>query len=207
MPEKLERLGQVTSASVLKCTGKNWDQWVGLLNKAGAEKMSHKEIVAYLKKKYKLSIWWQQGVTTGYEIAIGRKSVGYSESAGYSTVASKTFPLSNKEIWSLLLSPEGLSCWLKPFSDFDFQKGQQYEAEGGVYGEVRTLKKFVRVRMAWTEAEWVKPSILQIYIIPRTSKKAVLVFQHEKLPDGRMRIKMRDLWKKVLIDLADVVKD
>lgn len=202
MAAKIEKLGQVTTTSVLKCTGKNWDQWINLLNKAGANQWSHKEIVAYLKKKYKLTVWWQQGVTQGYELAIGKRIEGYSPSSGFATTASKTMPLSAKSVWELLLSETGLSCWLKPFAAFDFHKGQQYEAEGGVYGEVRTFKKNVRVRMTWTEAEWEKPSILQIYIISRPKNKSMLIFTHEKLPNGRVRLKMREHWKSVLGQLA-----
>src|SRR5688572_1797323 len=78
MAAEIEKIGKVKSESVLKCTGKSWAQWIAILEKAGARWMTHKEIVAFLKK-YKLSQWWQQGVATGYEMHIGRKAEGRNE--------------------------------------------------------------------------------------------------------------------------------
>jgi len=202
MQEKFEKLGMVTTASVLKCTGKNWDQWVALLEKAGAARWERKEIVAFLKKKYKLSPWWQQGVTHGYELAVGRRIEGHSPSAGFALTATKTMPIPVRAVWELLLSDRGLACWLQPMGDFDFAKGVQYEAVGGVYGEVRTFKKNLRVRMTWTESDWEKHSVLQIYMVARPKGKSILIFSHEKLPNGRWRLKMREHWKKVLSELA-----
>ncbi len=104
-----EKVGRVSSASVLKCTGKSWDQWVELLNNQGAANWTHKEIVAFLKKKYKLGPWWQQGVTSGYEIAIGRKVEGRNDKGEYSIAANRTVPADVKVLWKFLLSEKGLS--------------------------------------------------------------------------------------------------
>jgi uncharacterized protein YndB with AHSA1/START domain len=206
MKHKIEKLGIVSTASVFKCTGRHWDEWVHLLNKHGAKNLDHKEIVSLLKKKYKLTPWWQQGVTTGYEMALGKKIEGHSESGGFSTVATRTLSASKKQVWNFLTTPEALEVWLKPLSDFNFVKGHDYETLDGYFGRVRTLKIEERVRMSFQETEWDKPSILQIYLIARPKQKSVLIFQHGHLANGRLRLKFRDHWKQVLIDLQDKIK-
>lgn len=200
---KVEKVGRVSTESVFKCTGKHWDEWIKILNKAGAQKWVHKTIAAHLRQKYKLSPWWQQGVATGYEYATGMKAEGQGP-AGFATVATRTIPIPANEVWALLQSKKGLSCWLDPISDFSFKKGMVYETGDGVFGEVRTLKTKSKVRMTWAEIEWLKPSTLQIYIVPRKGGKSVLVFQQEKLPDGRVKNQMKEHWKKVLTKLAQL---
>jgi uncharacterized protein YndB with AHSA1/START domain len=201
----IEKIGKVSSASVEKCTGKNWERWVALLEKAGARGLEHREIVALLKKKYKLSPWWQQGVATGYEMHIGRKVEGRNAKGQYSTVASRTFALSNKELWKYLESEDGLAVWLKPLSSFRFAPGETFEVDGGIFGEVRTLRKAERMRLRWQDGDWPKPSVVNLAVIPRPGKKCILVFQHDQLPSERARAAMNAHWKKILIALLEAL--
>jgi len=48
-------------------TGKTWKQWFALLDKAGAQKLTHKAIVKYLSEKQNVGPWWCQMVTVTYE--------------------------------------------------------------------------------------------------------------------------------------------
>ncbi len=206
MAMKIEKIAKVSAQSVLKGTKKDWDAWIAILDKAGGRTLSHKELVALLKKKYKLSMWWQQGVATGYEIHIGRKAEGRNEKGEFSTMASRTLPIGAKAAWKLLNSGEGLALWLRPMSEFSLKPKAQYEIEGGIYGEVRTMKPAVRARMTWWDEDWPKPSVLNIYLIPHHAKKSILVFQHDKLPSERVRLKMRDHWKSVVDSIVDFLK-
>ena len=200
---KVEKIGRVSNASVLKCTGKTWDQWISILEKAGGRGLTHGEIVAILKKKYKLTVWWQQGVTTGFEMHIGRKLEGRNAKGEYSTVATKTLPISQSALWRYLESHEGQGVWLEPMADFRFGAGEQFEVAGGVFGEIRTLKKPERLRLRWNNEDWPKPSVLNIAVIPRPADKCVLVFQHDHLPSERAKTTMNGHWKKILAALKE----
>lgn len=200
---EIEKIGRVSSASVLKCTGKTWAQWIAVLEKAGARGLEHKEIAALLKKRFKLSAWWQQGVATGYEMHIGKKIEGRNAKGEYATVASKTLPLSQTGMWKFLETPRGLELWLKPLSDFYFHAGESFEIAGGIYGEVRTLKKPERLRLRWQNEDWPKPSVLNLIVIPRPGQKCVLVFQHDQLPSERAKTAMKNYWKKVLQNVGN----
>ena len=199
------KVGKVSTESVLKCTGKNWDQWIQILRKAGADHWEHRQIVSFLKTKYRLGPWWEQGVATGFELALGKKIEGYSKANGFSMTTSRTLHVGAPEVWKFLFSEKALSIWLSPLSEFIAKPGQTFENSSGIFGEIRTLKKNSRLRMTWTEAEWEKPSILQVHLVPKGKNKMILVFQQDKLPDGRLRMQMRRHWVQVLVDLIEAL--
>lgn len=81
----------------------------------------HGEITMLLKKEYKLSPWWQQGVAIAYELHHGKRIEGRNLKGEYSTVATKTLPMSSKKAWSYLTSETGMARWLRPFSAFPWE--------------------------------------------------------------------------------------
>lgn len=202
---KFPVVGKVSAASVQKGTNKTWDEWVELLDNLGARTWTHKEIVQLLKTKHRLSPWWQQGVATGFEIAIGRKIEGRNDKGEYSTVATKTFPIDQKSAWKKIISKTGIETWLQPLSQFEVKPKRTFETANGIFGEVRTMKAPFRIRMTWQDTDWEKPSAVMIYINPRPGKKCLVIFQHEKLANSRIKFQMRDHWKKVLADLRSVL--
>jgi uncharacterized protein YndB with AHSA1/START domain len=203
---KFPKVGRVSAESVAKGTGKNWDEWVRILTDAGAQNFSHKDIVQLLTKKYKLSLWWQQGVATGYEIAIGKKIEGRNDKGEYSMAATKTFPIDQKSAWKILTSKRGIDVWLRPLSQMEIKPKRTFETENGVFGEVRTLKAPHRIRIRWNDTDWEKPSSVMIVIIFRPAKKCVVAIQHEKLTSNRIKTQMREHWKNVLNELTSILK-
>lgn len=197
----IEKIGNVSTKSVHKHTGKHWNQWVPILEKAGARNWSHKEIAAFLSKKHKINYWWQHVVTTGYEVHIGRRAAGRDAKGHYSIIGTKTFYIDKKALWKLVTSPKGIAIWLTPMSDFKLQIKQVYEREDGVYGEIRTMKAGDRVRFTWQEGDWDKTTTVQMLVVGRANGTSILAFQHEKLKDGRLREPLRELWRQVLHEL------
>src|SRR4051812_34858442 len=102
MAKTTEKIGRVSAVSVHKGTGKDWDEWLKLLNQAGAKSWTHQEIVTFLKKKHKLSLWWQQGVTLGFELATGRRVEGQSLKGDYSVAITRSLPVSHRETWRFM---------------------------------------------------------------------------------------------------------
>lgn len=198
----LEKIGRVTSASVLKSTGKEWDAWVKILNLAGARHWTHGETAAFLAQKYKLSLWWQQGVAHGYQLAIGNRMEGRDLKGNYSTAASRTLKIDQKALWKFVTSKAGGAMWLKPLSPVAFIKGGAFETEDGFFGEIRTLKSPERLRLSWHHDEEEKATVLQVNMIDRPNKKSVLVIQHTELKDKRLRDEMCERWKKALAEIS-----
>ena len=202
-PVVIEKIGITKTESVMKHTNKNWDEWVEILSKVGAHQWAFKEIVAFLKKKYKLTPWWQYVITMGYEIHIGRRMEGQNQKGRYTVTATKTAPLGQKKLWTFLTSEEGLNIWLKPLSPVNFKAKTSFEVPGEIYGEIRTMKAPTRARLSWNDQDWDKTTFVQLYLAPRNKDKCLLAFQHENLMDARAKEKMRLYWKGVMDELAE----
>ncbi len=65
------KIAGVSSAAVEKATGKNWQQWLTLLDKLGCGDMAHKSIAELLRAQHQLDGWWAQMITVGYEQSRG----------------------------------------------------------------------------------------------------------------------------------------
>jgi uncharacterized protein YndB with AHSA1/START domain len=201
-----EKIGRVTSASVLKATGKGWAEWITLLDKAGARTWTHQEIVAFLKKRHKLGPWWQQWVTSGYESAIGRRVEGQNSKGEYHVTATKSLPLNVKKVWKILVSDAGQSIWLKPLYKGVIAVGNIFETGDGFFGEIRTLKKERRVRMTWQDPDWSHKTVVQVTLVPRTGEKSILVFDHLQIKDLKVQAKMRKRWRDSADELAKLIQ-
>lgn len=199
---KISLIGKTTSQSVEKHTGKTWDYWIAQLKKENAQALTHKEIVALLNTKYKIKNWWQQIVSTGFEIHIGRKKEGQNEKGEYQVTVTKSLPISQKDCWAFLASEEGLRIWLQPMSEFHLQKGESFEVIGGIYGEVRTIKAPEKVRMTWHDSDWPKKSVVQLYVAKQPKNKCIFIIMHEQLANPRIKEKQRAFWKERVSELA-----
>lgn len=202
---KIDKISITTAKSVEKHTGRDWNEWGELLNKQHAHNWTYQEISAYLAKKHKLSIFWRNIVANGYEVMIGRRLEGRSLKGDYSVTVVKTIYLDGSKLWKFMMSPAGVAIWLKPLSEVKIKPKVQFESEGGIFGEIRTMKAPERIRMTWQDTDWLKPTVVQILVIGRVKGKAMLVIQHEKLIDGRLKNQIRESWKQVCEDLKSAV--
>lgn len=199
-------VARTKDSSLRRATGKGWEQWQSLLNRAGASSWSHQKIVSYLHLKHHLTPWWQQIVAAGYEVLIGKRVEGQNLKGEYSLTVTKTLPLGQKDLWRFLTSQKGLGLWLQPLdSDFRIIKGAFFESAHGFFGEVRTMKIGERVRLRCQDPSTEKVTILQMMIVERTESKSILVVMIEKIHSGRVKAEMRDLWKAVFETLAQEI--
>jgi hypothetical protein len=79
----------MSDGAVKRATGKAWDQWFAVLDKAGAQAMKHAEIARMLHDRLGVPEWWCQMVTVGYERARGMREK-HQTTSGYSVSASRT---------------------------------------------------------------------------------------------------------------------
>lgn len=204
----IEKIGPATSVSLLKHTGKNWEQWIALLDKAGGRELDRPRLMAFLKKAKAATPWWQQWIAAGYEIHTGKRMPGRDLKGNYSVLTTRTFHLPPAKVWKKLVSPEGIRAWLRPMDDVILKEGQGFEIEGGVFGEVRKVKVDPKgragrfVRMTWQEIDWPKPTTLEVYVYDRQNGSCILAFQHTKLRDGRLREPLKERWKSSLEDFT-----
>lgn len=190
-----EKVGKVSAESVLKHTAKNWKQWIGILEKAGARDWKYSEIVVYLGRKHRLTPWWQQGVALGFEIATGKRRTGQDAKGKYMVTATKSISTGVKAIWAFAMSKEGQAVWLKPLMETELKPEAQFETEDGYFGEVRTMAKERRVRLYWREPEIEGHTVLELMLVPRPGGKAILIFNHTGLRDLKVKAKLATRWR------------
>ncbi len=193
---------KISNEAVLKATGKDWDAWITLIDKAGAEEMSHKEIAALLTDEGHIeSFWWAQTVTVGYEYAKGRRVKGQTADAGFQLGVQKSLPIEAERLWQLLTSPEGLAIWLgNGLQGLEIEVGVNYETAEGTTGEIRSVYPAEKLRLTWQPADWDNASTLQLYLLAKGDKTA-LRFHHEKLTGLEQREAMKRHWQQVLAEL------
>ena len=190
-----DQVGKVSDASVFKHTQKHWKEWVDLLEKAGARSWTYPELVTYLKKKHRLTPWWQQSVALGFLIATGQRQVGQDQRGKYMATATKSLSVPLGQAWTFLISRQGLEIWLKPMIELSVQPQVQFETEDGYFGEVRTVAKNRRARLFWNSTEWEKHTVVELMVVARPKGRSILIFNHTGIHNQKTLSALRKRWR------------
>src|SRR5688572_9958968 len=105
------KLAGVGSQAVLKATGRAWDDWLKVLDRAGAKSMAHKDIATLLSRKFSVPGWWCQMVTVGYEQARGLREKNQG-AQGWRAQASKTVDVEVERLYAAWSDARQRSRWL-----------------------------------------------------------------------------------------------
>ena len=167
---------RMSDEAVRAKTGKTWKEWFAILDKAGAKKLSHQEIVKYLSSDQGVGPWWQQMVTVTYEQARGLRDK-HQKPNGYEISVSRTL---NQPVAKLF----------KSFSDEKLRK--RWLEEDGLL--IRTATANKSLRMNWIDGK----TTLQVSFVAKTPDKTQVVVQHAKLSSAAVSTKMKTYWGKAL---------
>jgi uncharacterized protein YndB with AHSA1/START domain len=172
----------ISSDAVLKATGKSWDEWFTIFDKAGGKTMSHKEIVA-VAAEHGTGLWWQQMVTVGYEQARGLR-VKHETTSGFSVSRSKTLPVPIGDAFAMWKTKAKRAKWLAD-SDITIRKAT----------ENRSL------RITWID----EASSVEVMFYVKSADKCQVTVQHSKLRDEKHAARMKKYWGEQLDRLADLL--
>lgn len=171
----------VGSEALRKATGKAWDQWLVLLDKAGANKLGHKQIAEMVHDKLGVPGWWAQTVTVGYEQARGMHDV-YQTADGYAANASKTIDIALDRLYAAWSDKRLRDYWLP-----------------GAPLEVRTSTEGKTMRITWTLGN----SNVEVGFTPKGPAKSMVAIQHSKLPNAKAVTAQKVYWSEGLARLKD----
>lgn len=172
MPNEPKKNSRMSDAAVQAKTGKTWSEWFKLLDKAGAKKMNHKEIVAYLKEHHNPGAWWQQMITVTYEQARGLREK-YEKAGGFSANASKTIAVPLAKLYQAWSDTRQRNRWL---------------GEKGVVLRSTTPEK--SMRLIWSDGK----SKVLINFYAKGESKSQVAIEHEKLANATAATKMKTFW-------------
>ena len=175
-------LAGMSNEKIKAKTGCTWERWVRALDQHGAEKMSHGEIAALVKSKYKVADWWTQTVTVGYERIKGLRARGQRRDGTYEASKSRTFNVA-------------VSALFDAWSDATVRRRWLSEPI-----KIRTATAPKSMRLGWSDG-----SIIAIGFYPKATGKSSVAVQHTKLPDKDSAERLKKYWSERLDDLATVL--
>lgn|ERR1043166_2072867 len=178
MPTKAARdfMPRMSDEAVKAKTGKTWKEWFAILDKAGARKFSHQEIVKFLNTEHSVGPWWQQMVTVTYEQARGLRAL-HQKPEGYSISASRTINVPLAKLYKAFANEKTRKGWL---------------GEDGLVVRKATTDKSLRV--TWKDGK----TSLEIDFYAKGDKKSQVALQHSKLPNAKSAATMKTYWGKAL---------
>jgi hypothetical protein len=169
----------ISDQAVQEKTGKGWAEWFKIINQAGGQELSHKEIVAFLKSRYGLSLWWQQMITVTYEQQIGRREK-HQKSDGFQISKSRTFNQPLEILQDAWVSVDLRRQWL--------------EHASVTIGRTNQSKS---LRMNWGDGK----TTVEVQFYPKGKLKTQLIVQHSKIDSLEEAEKLKHYWHQQLNNL------
>ena len=167
---------RVGDAAVMRATGRSWNEWLTVLDRAGARTMPHKDIALMLSRQFAVPLWWSQTVTVGYEQARGLRLPG-QKADGYSVNASRTLPIEVGRLYDAWKDPKARARWLR---------------EAPV--QVRHSTDGRSLRMTWTAGG----SAVDVNFVAKEAGRSQVQVEHRKLADPADARRQKAFWSEAL---------
>lgn len=181
-PADYAKLAGMSDDAVRSKTGCTWERWVKVLDAIDATKMSHREIVEHVHKNYKVSDWWAQMVTVGYERIRGLREVGQRRSGAYEVSKSKTIAVPINELYRAFSDKRTRQRWLPAELT------------------IRTSTRNRSMRITWEDG-----TAVDAYFTRKAAAKSQVAIQHRKLPNKSAAAKTKEYWGERLSALAKLL--
>ena len=165
-------------------TGRNWRQWVSVLDAVDAMTWTHRDIARHLVEEEGVGSWWAQTVTVAYERIRGLRDIGQRRGGGYDVNKSKTLPVPVEALYDA------------------FQARLRRKWMGDVELTIRTSTRPKSMRITWEDG-----THLDAYFWKKGPAKSQVQLQHKGLPDRKAADKVRSEWTTRLSALTDLLVD
>jgi uncharacterized protein YndB with AHSA1/START domain len=175
--KELRSEGRIGDAALEKRTGKRWREWFAILDRAGANKLPHKEIARWMDDHYpEIGGWWCQTITVGYEQARGLRRK-HEKPGGFEVSGSKTIAVPLAKLYAAWEDVRVRARWLP--------------------GEKLTVRKATKeksMRITWSDGT----SSVSVNFTPGGPGKSKVAVQHGKLPNARAATEKKAFWSERL---------
>jgi hypothetical protein len=173
------KLAGMSDASIKARTGCTWERWATALDYVHADTWPHREIATYVVEKYKISGWWAQTVTVGYERIKGLRAIGQRRGGGFEASKSRVMAVPIGRLYRSFSDARSRARWLP-----------------GVKLTVRSATQFKYMRLLWPDR-----TLVQIGFIRKGPKKSQVAIQHGSLPDRQSATRIKEFWAERLAAL------
>ncbi|HEY4219513.1 MAG TPA: hypothetical protein VGM67_20395 [Gemmatimonadaceae bacterium] len=176
-------MATISGDAVKKATGRDWDEWFPLLDRAGAKKLAHRDIVDIVGTKFGVGSWWRQMVTVEYERARGLR-VTNQNAMGFTATASKTVASPVERVYRAWINARTRQRWLN---------------DPAV--EIRSARPNKSLRIGWKDG-----TSVVVGFIDKSAGKSQVAVSHDRLKSAAAVARMKSYWKQQLSSLQDVVE-
>ena len=182
--QRKDKIAGVSDAAVLAKTGKSWSEWFAILDAADATKMTHAEIAAYLHEQHRVSPWWSQTITVGYEQERGLREK-HETPDGFQVSVSRTIGVPVRTLFYAWHDDGMRARWL-PEQEITVRKAVTDKS----------------MRLAWGTGR----SPVDVRFYAKGASKSQVVVLHSKLPSADEVTRLRDFWSGSLDRLRDLLQ-
>jgi hypothetical protein len=175
-------LAGIGDSAVKAKTGCGWERWVKALDRVAAHTWPRRRIAEYVHETYKVSGWWAQTVTVGYERIKGLRAIGQRRDGRFEATKSKVFGVPLGGLYRAFTDARTRAKWLP-----------------GVALTIRT-----RTREKYMRITWPDQTSVQVGFSGKGVAKSQVQIQHEKLPDRAAATRMKKYWAERLTALGAV---
>jgi uncharacterized protein YndB with AHSA1/START domain len=175
---------RMSDEAVQAKTGHTWLEWFAILDAAGAQQMTHKQIVACLHNQHGVGPWWQQAVTVAYEQARGLREL-HEMPDGYQVSVSKTIAAPAAALFEAWMDAATRERWL-PGAAFTVRKATPNKT----------------IRALWYDGA----TNLDVQLYPKGEQKTQVTVQHNKLADSDAAARMKADWAAALDRLKTLLE-
>jgi hypothetical protein len=169
--------------AVRNATGKGWEEWFEILERAGAPDIGHQNMARHLAETHGLTGWWSQMVTVGYERARGGRKK-HETAEGFSISRSLTLDVPVERMFAAWNDASIRDRWL---------------GEPGI--TVTTVTEPRSMRILWKDGR----TRLSVDFYPKGHRRSLVTVQHMKLADEAEAERMKEYWGRALVSLQEVL--
>jgi hypothetical protein len=175
----------MSDAAVKARTGKTWKQWYALLDKAGANKMEHKNIASHLHERLSVPAWWSQMVTVAYERERGLRQK-HQTAEGFRAQRSMTFAAPLSALYAAWEEERARAKWLNEPKMV-----------------IRKATKEKSMRITWIDGS----TGVEALFYSKGPNKSQLALEHRKLASARDVARMKQYWGGKFTELRKLIED
>lgn len=185
MAVKVTKAAGIASDAVQAKTGKSWDQWFSILDKAGAKGWTHKEIAEFLHEEHECPPWWSQMVTVGYEQERGLRVKNQSCDGDFSASASKTIAVPIGDLFKHWNDTKLRRKWLPDSAKIT----------------VRKVNANKNMRITWPD-----DTSVEVNFWDKGAEKSQAAVEHRKLKSTKDVERIKSYWAKALVALQTMLE-
>lgn len=180
-PDYAALAGLMSDEAIKKNTGRDWREWVRVLDAEKCAEKPHREIAQYVSSLGTPG-WWSQSVTVGYERIRGLRAVGQRRGGSYEASKSRTFAAPVAKVYKAFATARTRKRWLP--EDV----------------EVRSSSVNKRMRLAMADG-----TDVEVYFVEKGESKSSVAIAHRKLADRAAVDRMKKWWAERFDALAEVL--